>query len=316
MKIATSTGDFSCYETTVENKVKDFKNTKFKYINLEQTGKIPELLEDDDAGWQRLADVWGNAAAEAGVEYVVSHAPCLNVFDKLTEENYNVKLRAIRRSIEICNILGINRIVVHSCLNDTFTPEVFYSENKRFYTDLFDLMEKYNITVMTENWDHTRHPVGTGKQLRDFVDYVDHPLLAICWDTAHANICKESREMGQYENILATGDKLKGLHISDNFGDTHHHSWPFAGKVNFDSIMQGLIDVNYDGYFTFEASYTLLHENNLPLGGWPYKRDKFEYKGETVTKLRNPSVALKQKAVDLLYDVGQYILEAYDCFEE
>ena len=80
--------------------------------------------------------------------------------------------------------------------------------------------------------------------------------------------------------------------------------------------MQGLVDVNYDGCFTFEASYTLLHESNLPLGGWPYKRNGFEYKGEEVTKLMNPSIELKKKAVDLLYDVGKYILDSYDCFEE
>jgi sugar phosphate isomerase/epimerase len=104
---------------------------------------------------------------------------------------------------------------------------------------------------------------------------------------------------------------LKGLHISDNFGDVHHHSWPFAGVVNFDSVMQGLLDVSYDGFFTFEASYTLLHQNNLP-----YHREPWEYKGEEVTTLLNPSVELKKKAVDLLYETGKYMLESYHCFEE
>ena len=80
--------------------------------------------------------------------------------------------------------------------------------------------------------------------------------------------------------------------------------------------MQGLMDVSYDGCFTLEASYTLLHEMNLPLGGWPYKRNSFEHNGEKVTKLMNPSLELKKKAVDLLYDVGKYILDSYDCFEE
>ena len=39
-------------------------------------------------------------------------------------------------------------------------------------------------------------------------------------------------------------------------------------------------------------------------------------KGEKVTKLMNPSIELKKTAVDLLYDVGKYILDSYDCFEE
>ena len=75
--------------------------------------------------------------------------------------------------------------------------------------------------------------------------------------------------------------------------------------------MQGLLDVNYDGYFTFEASYTILHQNNMP-----YRRKAWENNGETVTKLVNPSLELKQKAVDLLFETGKYILETYDCFEE
>ena len=38
--------------------------------------------------------------------------------------------------------------------------------------------------------------------------------------------------------------------------------------------------------------------------------------GETVTKLRAPSLELKKKAVELLYDTGKYILETYGCYEE
>ena len=75
--------------------------------------------------------------------------------------------------------------------------------------------------------------------------------------------------------------------------------------------MQGLLDVGYDGFFNFEASYTLLHHKNIP-----YHREGWEYRGKPVSTLLDPSIALKKKAVDLLYDIGQYILESYGCFEE
>jgi len=311
MKLATSTGDFKFYVNSLEEQVKFFKDTKFKYINLEQSADTSGLLLDDDNTWRRIADDLGNAAVYAGVKYVVAHSPCLNVYDDFSEENYNVKLRAIRRSIENCHTLGIDRIVVHSCPNNDFTTADYYEKNKKFYSDLFDLMEKYNIMVLTENWDTFEYPVDTGREMRTFVDYVNHPLLGICWDSAHGNICKTAKRLGQYQNIIDIGDKLKGLHISDNFGDCHHHGWPFAGIINFDSVMQGLLDVNYDGYFTFEASYTLLHQHNLP-----YRRQPWEHNGETITKLVSPSVELKKQAVDLLYETGKYILESYNCFEE
>lgn len=311
MRLVTSTGDFAYYVNTVAEEVRSFKNSNFKYINLEQLESAVELFSENDDDWKRFADELGEAAIYAGVKYVVSHAPCINAFSDLTEDTYNYSLRAIRNSIKVCNVLGIERIVVHSCPHQSFTAQEFYKRNKAFYGDLFDLMEKYQITVMTENWDTYRYPVATGKELREFTDYVNHPLLGVCWDTAHGNICETAREIGQYKNIIDIGDKLKGTHISDNFGDCHQHTWPFAGIINFDSIMQGLIDVNYDGYFTFEASYSLLHQNN-----WPYKRQPWEYNGEKVTKLLSPSIELKQQAVDLLYETGKYILETYNCFEE
>ncbi len=315
MKLASSTGDFSFYVNTVAEKVREFKGSKFKYINLEQTGNIPELFSENNADWQRLADDFGEAAAFAGVEYVVSHAPCLHnpiieALDDPQNEEYRKNIRAIRRSIEICHILGIDRIVVHACANDKLTKDEFYRYNTMFYREFFDLMEKYNITVMTENWDNNVTHFSTGKEIREFLDHMEHPLLGACWDTAHGNIDKLARSIGQYQNIMEIGDKLKGMHVSDNFGDCHHHTWPFAGRINFDSIVQGLLDVNYDGYFTFEASYTLLHHNNPPYGraGWVYN-------GEDVSKLRSPSIELKKQAVDLLFEVGKYILEMYNCYE-
>lgn len=152
---------------------------------------------------------------------------------------------------------------------------------------------------------------STGKEMREFIDYVDHPLFGACWDTAHANINRKARTQGQYRCITDLGDRLMGLHISDNFGDgPHQHTWPFAGIINFDSVMQALVDVGYDGPFTMEVSYTLLHSRNLP-----FHRQPWEHDGQTVTTLLDPSIELKKQAIDLLYETGKYILQSYNCHE-
>jgi sugar phosphate isomerase/epimerase len=246
----------------------------------------------------------------------MSHAPCLHfaIPDALINrqnEEYHKNVRAIRRSIEVCHVLDIPRIVIHACVDQSFDEETFYRYNKMFYEEFLDLAEKYNVMILSENWDNDASLFSTGEKMRKFLDYMGHPLLSACWDTAHGNIAEGARKIGQYENIIALGDKLKGLHISDNFGDVHHHSWPFAGIINFDEIMQGLIDVNFDWYFNFEASYTLLHHKNMP-----YNRKGWEHQGKTVEKLLDPPIHIKQKAVDLLYDVGQHILETYGIYEK
>ena len=315
MKLASSTGDFKFYVPNIYEAVKCFKGTGFKHINLEQTGVIPEFFADDDS-YKKLAELWGNAAEEANVKYVVSHAPCLHepvMAALLDRENeiYQKNLRAICRSIEICHILGIKRIVVHACASMQISENDFLQYNRMFYRDLLPIAEKYGIMLMTENWDNAAYHFSTAEKMRAFIDEFDHPLLAACWDTAHGNIDATARNIGQYENIIALGDKLKGLHISDNLGDCHHHSWPFSGAISFDAIMQGLLDVNYDGFFTFEASYTLLHHSNPPYGKKPWVHN-----GKEQRLLLDPSLDLKKKAVELLYETGKYILSTYNCLEE
>ena len=311
MKLVSSTGDFTHYVDSIEQEIREFQDSKFRYVNLEQ---VDASFEQDGEEWRRKVDAWGQAAADAGVTFLASHSPCVNAFAMpCDEETYQNAVRAIRRSIEACHILGIPATVVHACSNVNMSYMDFYRENKRFYADLFDLMEKYNVKVLTENMHEFAYfHLSTGKEMREFIDYVDHPLFGACWDTAHGNLNRKCRDQGQYQCITDIGDKLWGLHISDNFGDgPHHHTWPFAGIINFDSVMQGLVDVGYQGPFTFEASYTLLHAKNLP-----YKRQPWAHNGETVTKLLSPPLALKKQAMDLLYDTGKYILETYNCFEE
>ena len=104
---------------------------------------------------------------------------------------------------------------------------------------------------------------------------------------------------------------LKGLHVHDNNGKADEHAMPYTGVLNLDQVMNGLLDVGYEGYFTFEASYTLLHQNNPP-----YTRRAFEHNGKIITKLLSPSIELKKQAINLLYETGKYILETYDCFDE
>lgn len=308
MKLATSTGDFVRYSNSLVRAVESIRHTKFRYVNLELDG--PQYVEMD-AKPEVTTKLLREAAKKTGLIYSTAHAPCLNAF--AGDEEYEAKcVRTIRESIEIAGELGIKGIVVHACDTPGMTKEEFYRRNKAFYASFFDLMEKYEVTVMTENTTEADGVLSTGKDMREFADFVGHPLFGVCWDTAHANLNAKAREAGQYACITAIGDRLKGLHIADNFGDgPHHHTFPFAGIINFDAVMQALVNVNYEGFFTFEASYTLLHHTNMP-----YHRPSWEHDGRIVTKLWDPPVELKEKAVDLLYDIGACLLETYDCFEE
>ena len=136
----------------------------------------------------------------------------------------------------------------------------------------------------------------------DFIEYIDHPLFQAVWDTGHG-----TTEGSQYDNIVALGKHLKGLHVHDNNGKADEHTMPYTGVLNLDQVMNALLDVGYEGYFTFEALNVLRAGKD---GRQP--RQKFERD----TRLFEPSLEMQMDMERLLYHVGKHALTAYDCFEE
>jgi hypothetical protein len=73
--------------------------------------------------------------------------------------------------------------------------------------------------------------------------------------------------------------------------------------MNLDAVMNGLLDIGYDGYFTFEV------------GGFftpAAKRRKYERE----TRLAGAPLALKDAFESYLYNLGKVVLEAYGVYEE
>ncbi len=92
-------------------------------------------------------------------------------------------------------------------------------------------------------------------------------------------------------------------HVKDNLGFLDDHIMPFLGTLNVDSLMQGLLDIGYNGYFTFEADST-------PLS--PSRRNV----DKRITKFTTLPLEFGRKFEALLYETGKYLLTEYNCFEE
>ena len=120
-------------------------------------------------------------------------------------------------------------------------------------------------------------------------------IYTVCWDTGHAN-----GEGSQYHDLVDLGKHLYAVHIDDNNGKGDQHVIPFFGTVNMDEIMYALIDADYRGYFTFEATSALLH------GRRRFEKD---------TRLFDPSLQLPKELARFLYNTGAHVLNAYNCFE-
>ena len=256
---------------------------------------------------KKTIDGIGEAAAKKGMAFCQAHSPSGDYFG--TAESREGLMLSTKRSIEACAMLGIKNIVVHAISLPEFTPTEFLKRNRGFYSELFDTMEKHQVNALTENSCEKNAPyyyLRTGAEMREFIEYVNHPLLHACWDTGHAHM----RDMDQYGSIVALGGELRGVHVQDNYGDNDSHTVPFFGNCNFDPVIQGLLDAGYKGAFTFEGSNVMRNHN-----AWPHFRKPWEHGGKTVKTLLDVPLHIKRQAVALMYETGKYMLEQYGCFE-
>lgn len=313
MKLATTTGDLLYYSDSPADAVKAFDGTGFKHLDFSFwrfAWNNKPILQDN---WMDCIVEAGKTAEKLGFDFVQAHSPGNNPFS--SDSEFEEVVKANIRSIEACSYLGINKIVVHpGTINGFYYPDDkcnYLLKNKTFFERLYPAMEKYNVKVLIENNSLYNTSGGyfpmTGKDMVDFIDYCNHPLLGACWDTGHGNMTVES----PYDELMTLGDKLEALHVQDNFGTHDDHIAPYVGTLDLDALMNALLDGSFakrNCYFTFECD-NIINKN----GACARSRNRdprFEQKAN------EPDLELKRASIAFLYQIGKRILTAYDCFEE
>ena len=304
MKIATTTGDFAFYCKTDEERIRELHRAGFKYIDLSMYSFTPDCAYMQE-NWREEVEKIKAVANALGMEFVQAHSQGGN---PLSDDKAHVDflLKATIRSIEICEVLGIKNTVVHNGCAQGLTKDEWFAKNKAFYEKLFSTMERCGVNVLCEN--STKANMGdmyftnSGEDMREFVEYVNHPLFHACWDTGHGNC-----EGNQYDDIVALENELYALHINDNSGRGDEHVLPYLGTVNMDEIMNALIDIGYSGAFTFECAASL-----RPSKYWQGDRKRFDRD----SRLCEPKLFMQKHLEKLMYEMGEYILKSYNCFEE
>ena len=298
MKLATTTADFFPFGLNVEQSIDAVTEAGFRYIDYsfsyDYRTKTGLLGEDPKAFAEKLLKM----SEKSGFKFVQSHSPLGRPF-AADAEGF---IEATKQSIETASWLGIPNIVVHSGYLKGLSKEETFKRNKAFYEELLKTAEKCNINILTENFDKMENGdcywIDCAEDLKELVEYIDHPLLKACWDIGHGNM----QELPQHEALALLKPYVAALHIQGNFGLSDDHIMPFMGTINMESVMNGLIDIGFDGYFTFEADGML--------NTW--RRRKYDKD----TRLATYPVEFAKRFESIKYDMGRYVLEQYDCFSE
>lgn len=300
MKLATTTGELTYFTNTFEDAIRFYKDTGFKHLDFNfyniSAGQKQELLSDS---WKDFIIKAKNTADELGFDFVQAHAPFAIMRGKQMEEG----LTLTKRAIKSCGILGIKNMVIHTgCYEEFKYPDgrfLNHKANEPFLRELIPLMEENDVSVLFENTTK-KHINGcyfpiTADDLNEFVAFMNHPLFGTAWDVGHAHM----DEINHRTEINKMKNTLKAVHIHDNNGIKDLHLAPFMGNLDFDSVIQGLIDIDFKGYFTFECDGFLNFNRNV-----------------CGDKLSHPTLEVKKESLKLLFHIGKSILNSYGIFEE
>ena len=298
MKLATTTGDYSAYTDSQTEALSRIRNAGFRYADYSfgldyghRNGIYTEKSE-------KYIDDIVEFSHKIGIKLVQAHAP----MGKPLEDDGSFLLDTLR-CVDACGTWGIKNLVVHSGYRRGISTEQTFEENKRFFIPLLDRAEKYGVNILVENFNkmcvENLYWIDNAPDLLRMVKCVNHPLFHAVWDVGHANM----QEMPQDAALRLLGDPVFALNIQDNMGDDDSHLTPFLGTLNLDSVMNGLLDIGYKGYFTFEVGGVFTPSS---------KRRRYDKD----TRLKVAPIELRDAYERYLYELGKCILEKYGCFEE
>lgn len=312
MKLSMATSSLTCYiEAGIDERstLQAMRDSGFTCIDYEITD---DMLEGD---YIQRAQEKKAMLDELGLDPTQGHAPMYNPL--IPKEGLDL-VDLYTRTLRFCKVIGIPQVVIHPGAVKGDTREEFFRKNVEFYQSLIPAAEETGVVILIENIGNYADPyyLWNGADLREMIDMVGHPLFAACWDVGHGHHFWPE-DGNQYDSIVALGDKLTALHVHENNGyfeepRRHHridmHTIPYASvhsSLSFDAVLQGLKDIGYKGTFSFECLVPARKGNA-----------EFVYQGERVTKLQMLPLSMWQKFNAVVYDMGRYMLETYDLFEE
>ncbi len=263
-------------------------------------------------GWKEEAEMLSAFMKEHGYTFGQVHAPGGPVFgNPIASADEDLMWKGYIRAFEAASVLGAPCFVIHPGMKSPNTSkEDFFRAFKAFIDKLLDEVGHLGIKIALENltpFDPSYCYVQSGKDMRELIEYINHPLVGACWDTGHGNLCR----VDQYESITALGKHLFCLHVADNVGqfelglkawrmDLHTTPLMSVSGVNFDAVLQALIDIDYKGSFNLEI------EDPRPV----WKKD-FIYNGVKQNKLYYATDEMRKIARTASYEIVRLMLKTY-----
>lgn len=200
--------------------------------------KPHEPILDDQKNLPLLA----SKIRSRGLAVNTTHLP---FFDYTAKDNpkYEKNQEWVYKSIDASAYLGAKWAVIHTAVTAQDTVE--------YVRPLCKYANERGLGIAIEN-----SPRSTIEALCEAIDTLSAEgyTVGCCYDTGHANYAG----LSQREAVTALGERIKMLHVHDNYGDRDAHQSPFAGNIDWTELMVSLAEVGYTGDFNYEIQASRL----------------------------------------------------------
>ena len=214
-----------------------------------------------DPNWEKRIEEVGLAAEDLGITFNQCHFPYVEMRKPIfKQEGYaEMFFEVTRRAIIAAGMLKIPHGVTHpqSFPEVNHERKACFERNLEIFDAFIELGVKCGVRTAIENMPPMldgSFPLRYGMHYDDVIELVDSynapEWVGVCWDTGHANLAR----LDQTRGLHAVGSRLIALHLNDNCGDKNdEHLLPGIGTVDWQAVIQALVDIDYQGDLTYET---------------------------------------------------------------
>lgn len=241
------------------------KREGFSYVDF-----TPEFKTHD---WLEKAHAAREILDRTGITVEQTHAP----FNRYGSHDPKLFPTYYKRVFEASRILGAKYVVVHADeyrTVDRYDPKEIEDFAYDYLAPHVDFAAKHGMVVAIENVfedDCELCPQIDGRsrftaridELKGLIERFNTPSVACCWDFGHASCAFGTDKM--LDALKEVGKYLRCTHVHDNYYGTDLHLMPFLGDIDWESHLEYMRKIGYNGKLSFEFVYGRFPDALLPV---------------------------------------------------
>lgn len=206
--------------------------------------------------WETNCNSVIDAAASVGVRIRYAHLP-FDYPNNSSKYSWDDFFIATCRAMRMAVAAGVDCAAIHprTVMTSDYNATDEHEKALQFLTSYRDYAKQCGLVLALENMR------GPGKyapakieryctQVDDLIQLADELEIGVCWDTGHANISAQD----QMRSLSKIGNRLKMIHINDNWATDDLHLAPFLGNIDWLEVTNGLRSISYHGSMNLEVS--------------------------------------------------------------